>query len=71
MVWQTSLVTAPIYLAIQHWREMWISVAVFAVTSLILKFTWYDRLGPGEIYLVKPVETVFPAPDRETPMGVI
>jgi hypothetical protein len=51
MVWQTSLVTGPIYLAIQHWTEMWISVAVFAVTSVILKFTWFDRLGPGEMYL--------------------
>jgi solute:Na+ symporter, SSS family len=55
LVWQTSLVTAPIYLVIQHWREMWISVGVCAVTSLILKFTWYDRLGPGDMYL---------APDR-------
>ncbi|MGO9240112.1 MAG: sodium:solute symporter family protein [Bryobacteraceae bacterium] len=53
LVWQTSLVTGPIYLAIQHWREMWVSGAVFAVTSLILKFTWYDRLGPGEMYLVE------------------
>jgi hypothetical protein len=30
---------------------MLISLAVFAVTSLILKFTWYDHLGPGEMYL--------------------
>jgi Na+/proline symporter len=52
MVWQTSLVTSPIYLVIQHWRQMWISVAVCVVTSLILKFTWYDKLGPGEMYLV-------------------
>jgi len=51
MVWQTSLVTGPIYLAIQHWNELWISVAVFVVTSAVLKFTWYDRLGPGEMYL--------------------
>jgi hypothetical protein len=51
LVWQTSLVTAPIYLVIQHWTEFGISVAVCAVTSLILKFTWYDRLGPGEMYL--------------------
>jgi SSS family solute:Na+ symporter len=54
LVWQTSLVTGPIYLAIQHWTEMWISAAVFAVTSIILKFTWYDRLGPGEMYLEEP-----------------
>jgi len=52
LVWQTSLVTGPIYLAIQHWNEMWTSCAVFLVTSCILKFTWYDRLGPGEMYLV-------------------
>jgi len=54
LVWQTSLVTAPIYLVIQHWREMWISILVCAGTSLILKFTWYDKLGPGEMYLVEP-----------------
>ncbi len=54
LVWQTSLVTGPIYLAIQHWTEMWISGAVFAITSVILKFTWYDRLGPGEMYLEEP-----------------
>jgi solute:Na+ symporter, SSS family len=52
LVWQTSLVTGPIYLAIQHWKEMWISGAIFAVTSWILKRTWYDRLGPGEMYLI-------------------
>jgi solute:Na+ symporter, SSS family len=51
LVWQTSLVTSPIYLVIQHWKEMWISLAVCVVTSLILKFTWYDKLGPGEMYL--------------------
>ena len=51
LAWQTSLVTSPIYLVIQHWPEMWASLGVFAVTSLVLKFTWYDRLGPGEMYL--------------------
>jgi Na+/proline symporter len=50
LVWQTSLVTAPIYLVIQHWQEMWISIAVCVVTSAVLKFTWYDKLGPGEMY---------------------
>ena len=54
LVWQTSLVTSPIYLVIQHWPQLWISLAVCAVTSLILKFTWYDKLGPGEMYLTEP-----------------
>jgi len=56
LVWQTSLVTAPIYLVIQHWTELWISLAICGITSLILKFTWYDKLGPGEMYLVPPAE---------------
>jgi hypothetical protein len=30
---------------------MWISLDIFAVTSVILKFTWYDWLGPGEMYM--------------------
>jgi len=51
LVWQTSLVTAPIYLVIQHWKEMWISLGICALTSIILKFSWYDKLGPGEMYL--------------------
>jgi Na+/proline symporter len=51
LVWQTSLVTSPIYLVIQHWQEMWISLASFALTSVVLKFSWYDFLGPGEMYL--------------------
>ena len=37
---------------IQHWTEMWISARRCSrSTSLILKFTWYDQLGPGEMYL--------------------
>ena len=56
LVWQTSLVTAPIYLVIQHWKQLVISLVVCAVTSLILKFTWYDKLGPGEMYLT-PAES--------------
>ncbi|MHC1768844.1 MAG: sodium:solute symporter family protein [Verrucomicrobiia bacterium] len=51
LVWQTSMVTAPIYLVLKHWPEFWLSVAVFGLTSAILKFTWYNKLGPGEMYL--------------------
>jgi Na+/proline symporter len=54
LVWQTAMVAAPIYLVIQHWQQLWISLLVFGVTSAILKFTWYDKLGPGEMYLTRP-----------------
>ena len=62
LVWQTSLVTAPIYLVIQHWREMWISLGIIAVCSAILKFTWYDWLGPGEMYLTADGQAESAAP---------
>ena len=51
LIWQTSLVTSPIYLVIQHWKEMILSLVVCVITSIILKFTWYDKLGPGEMYM--------------------
>ena len=50
----------PIYLVIQHWKEMAISLAVFVATSAILKRTWYDHIAAGTGYL----------PDAE-PAGVV
>lgn len=53
IVWQTTMVTFPIFLVIQQWGRMWLSVAIFAATSLVLKFTWYDRLGAGDMYMTE------------------
>jgi solute:Na+ symporter, SSS family len=44
IVWQTSFVALPIYVVIQHWREAAICLTLIAITSFILKHTWYDRL---------------------------
>lgn len=54
IVWQVSMVALPIYLVIRDTDKMLISLAVFVVTSAILKFTWYDKLGPGQMYLDEP-----------------
>jgi Na+/proline symporter len=51
IVWQIAMVAAPIYLVIKHWPRFWLWTAVFLVASVILKFTWYDKLGKGEGYL--------------------
>lgn len=50
LVWQTSMVALPIYLVLQQWGRVGLSLLVLVLTSAILKFTWYDRLGPGEMY---------------------
>lgn len=44
IIWQTGLTAAPVFLVIRDFEKMGISLAVVAVTSLFLKFNWYDRL---------------------------
>jgi len=44
IVWQVSLVALPIYVVTWHLRNAAITLAVIAVTSLILKVTWYDHM---------------------------
>lgn len=44
IVWQTALTAAGIYLVIQDYNYLIISAAIILITSLILKFSWYDNL---------------------------
>jgi SSS family solute:Na+ symporter len=44
IVWQLCLVTMPIYLVMRSWTGFWVSMAIIAVTSVFMKFYWYDRL---------------------------
>lgn len=44
IVWQMCLVVAPIYLVIHNLTAFWITVAIFAAMSVLLKFFWYDHL---------------------------
>ncbi|MEL6274281.1 MAG: sodium:solute symporter, partial [Bacteroidota bacterium] len=44
ILWQTSLTALPIFLVVQDFNKMGITAIVVAVTTLILKFNWYDKL---------------------------
>jgi solute:Na+ symporter, SSS family len=44
IVWQTALTAAPIFLVIRSWEKFAVALTVVAATSLVLKFSWYDRL---------------------------
>ena len=44
IAWQMSMVVMPIYLVIREYISMSVAIAVFLVTSFILKVFWYDRL---------------------------
>ncbi len=56
IIWQVTLMVIPICIVIRQYTTLWLSCAVCAVTSIIMKFTWYDRLGPGDMYLPEGVE---------------
>ena len=49
MVWQVALVVLPIYIVIQEFSQAGIAFAVVAVTSVMLKFTWYDHLRKMDV----------------------
>jgi len=44
IIWQTALTAAGIYLVIKEYEYLLICVGIVMVTSVILKFTWYDRI---------------------------
>jgi len=44
ILWQMTLVVIPIYLIIQNYKAMWISVLILIVTSVFLKCNWINKL---------------------------
>ena len=44
IVWQLCLVTSAIYLVLQQWTTASAILGLLALTSIYLKFSWYDRL---------------------------
>ncbi len=57
IVWQVSLVALPIYLVIRQFGRVAIAVAIVLLTSIILKFTWYDRLEKRELKIGASAES--------------
>ena len=53
IVWQLTLNIIPICIVIRQYKTLWISSVVLVTTSIIMKFTWYDKLGPGDMSLQK------------------
>lgn len=45
IIWQTALVMLPIYLVLHKFGPMFVVLAIVAVASVILKFTWWDKLA--------------------------
>ena len=48
-VWQTAIVALPIFVVIRKLPTMWTLLAIVVVTSVVLKFTWYDQLESDDV----------------------
>ncbi|RIH63938.1 sodium:solute symporter [Mariniphaga sediminis] len=48
IIWQTVLITAPVYFVLRKPQGVLISLAVFILTSIILKFNWLDKIKDYE-----------------------
>ncbi|GAA3744763.1 Na+:solute symporter [Flavobacterium ginsengisoli] len=44
IVWQSSMILLPIYFIIRDYPKAGVALAVFLVTTTVLKFTWLDRV---------------------------
>jgi SSS family solute:Na+ symporter len=44
IVWQLCLTALPIYVVLQHWSWVGGIVVVLAITTVFIKFNWYDKL---------------------------
>lgn len=48
IIWQMTLITAPIYLVVRHYNGLVVSLVLLVVTSAILKFNWLDKIKDYE-----------------------
>jgi Na+/proline symporter len=44
MVWQSTLIVAPVYLVLQRFWAMGVALMLVGVTTVLLKQNWYDKL---------------------------
>jgi Na+/proline symporter len=49
VIWQLMLTILPIAIIIRQKPALWISLLILIVTSIIMKFTWYDRIGKDKV----------------------
>lgn len=44
IAWQMTLVAVPVFLITQNFKPMWIAIGIMILTSVFLKFNWYNKL---------------------------
>jgi len=44
IVWQTAIIAIPVFVVLRQWWPAALAIAITAITTSILKFTWWDKL---------------------------
>ena len=44
IIWQLCLTALPVYLVLRNWAWVGAILVVLAVTTVFIKFNWYDKL---------------------------
>ncbi|HSO78108.1 MAG TPA: hypothetical protein VLQ76_06030 [Bacteroidales bacterium] len=44
ITWQISLMVFPVFLVLREWTPFLVSTGIMIVTSVILKFNWWNKL---------------------------
>jgi SSS family solute:Na+ symporter len=44
VTWQISLMVFPVFLVLREWTPFYVSTGIMIVTSVILKFSWWNKL---------------------------
>ncbi len=53
MIWQLCLVSLPIFMVLRNWSWVGGVAVTLALTSVFMKFNWYDKLEKAEPASVK------------------
>jgi Na+/proline symporter len=56
--WQTALAATGVYLVIEDYRSLAMSIAVIVFTTIVLKLNWYDKLEDYPADLVSDASTL-------------
>ncbi len=63
IIWQITLMASPVFLVLREFTSLIISGSIMIITSIILKFNWWDKLE--ETYGGKNSQLIIPASDIE------
>ncbi|MGA3288002.1 MAG: sodium:solute symporter family protein [Bacteroidota bacterium] len=67
IIWQITLMATPVFLVLRDFNSFMICIGVLALTSLVLKFNWWDKLESS--YGEQKTKFIFPVLENGIPVA--